>query len=156
MREFAHKHNSVSTKSDTANLTNGMLVNIQTTVSFIVSPSITALSLRKPALAGMGNLMTAMQAYYINYQSRQLVFFSFNQQTDDATVLYEYQFFCHGKGKGKAVPLQTWTGPEGSRKLRWQRNRMVEGCQPYAPADFTPRKCSWYSFLLEAESTPGP
>ena len=24
--------------------------------------------------------------------------------------------FC--KGKGKAVPLQVWTGPEGSRKLR--------------------------------------
>ena len=23
------------------------------------------------------------------------------------------------------------------------------------PAAFTPRKCSWYSFLLEAESTPG-
>jgi len=23
-------------------------------------------------------------------------------------------------------------------------------------AAFTPRKCSWYSFLLEAESTPGP
>jgi hypothetical protein len=22
------------------------------------------------------------------------------------------------KGKGKAVPLQVWTGPEGSRKLR--------------------------------------
>jgi len=22
------------------------------------------------------------------------------------------------KGKGKAVPLQAWTGPEGSRKLR--------------------------------------
>jgi len=33
---------------------------------------------------------------------------------------------------------------------------MVVGCQPYAPAAFTPRKCSWYSFLLEAESTPGP
>jgi len=27
--------------------------------------------------------------------------------------------------------------------------------QLYAPAAFTPRKCSWYSFLLEAESTPG-
>jgi len=27
---------------------------------------------------------------------------------------------CHiiGKGKDKAVPLQDWTGPEGSRKLR--------------------------------------
>jgi hypothetical protein len=24
-----------------------------------------------------------------------------------------------GKGKGKAVPLQAWNGPEGSRKLRF-------------------------------------
>jgi hypothetical protein len=28
--------------------------------------------------------------------------------------------------------------------------------QPHAPAAFTPRKCSWYSFSLGAESTPGP
>ena len=33
---------------------------------------------------------------------------------------------------------------------------MVVGCQPYSPVAFTPRKNSWYSFLLEAESTPGP
>ena len=33
---------------------------------------------------------------------------------------------------------------------------MVVGCQPYAPAAFTPRKYSWCSFLLEGESTPGP
>jgi len=33
---------------------------------------------------------------------------------------------------------------------------MVVGCQPYAPATFTPRKYFWYSFLLEAESNPGP
>jgi hypothetical protein len=28
---------------------------------------------------------------------------------------------CHlnSKGKGKAVPLQAWSGPEGSRKLRF-------------------------------------
>jgi hypothetical protein len=28
---------------------------------------------------------------------------------------------CHiekGKGKGKPIPLQAWTGPEGSRRLR--------------------------------------
>jgi len=31
-----------------------------------------------------------------------------------------------------------------------------EGCQPYGPAAFTLNKCSWYSFLLEAESIPGP
>ena len=30
------------------------------------------------------------------------------------------------------------------------------GCQPHAPTAFTPRKCSWYSFSLGAESTPGP
>jgi len=23
-----------------------------------------------------------------------------------------------GKGKGKTIPLQAWTGPEGSRRLR--------------------------------------
>jgi len=28
--------------------------------------------------------------------------------------------------------------------------------KPYAPATFTPRKSSWYSFPLEAESTPAP
>jgi hypothetical protein len=27
--------------------------------------------------------------------------------------------------------------------------------QPYAPATFTPRKYFWYSFLLEAVSSPG-
>jgi hypothetical protein len=30
------------------------------------------------------------------------------------------------------------------------------GRHPHAPAAFIPRKCSWYSFLLGAESTPGP
>jgi hypothetical protein len=30
------------------------------------------------------------------------------------------------------------------------------GCQPHAPAIFTPSKCSWYSFSLGAESSPGP
>jgi len=27
--------------------------------------------------------------------------------------------FSNGKGKGKAVPLQAWSGPEASRKLRF-------------------------------------
>ena len=67
----------------------------------------------------------------------------------------------NAKGKGKAIPLQAWRGPEGSRRLRLPDFKTVgtwrwQGCQPYAPATFTPRKYSWYSFLLEAESTPGP
>ena len=61
------------------------------------------------------------------------------------------------KGKGKVVPLQTRRGPEGSSKLRFPDFVTTAqdglGCQPYAPAAFTPRKYSWYSFLLEAEST---
>jgi len=28
----------------------------------------------------------------------------------------------YSKGKGKAVPLQAWSGPEGSRKLRFRDN----------------------------------
>ena len=62
--------------------------------------------------------------------------------------------------KGKAVPLQAWSGPEGSRKLRLpdftttaQDGGKVISLthRPHLP----PRKYSWYSFLLEAESTPG-
>ena len=26
---------------------------------------------------------------------------------------------CKGKGKGKSVPLQVWSGPEGDKKLRF-------------------------------------
>jgi hypothetical protein len=43
--------------------------------------------------------------------------------------------------------------------LRQTANRWRHGCQPYAPAALYPQgffifKDSWYSFLLEAESTP--
>jgi hypothetical protein len=32
---------------------------------------------------------------------------------------YQATVFCDDKGKGKAVPLQAWSGAEGSRKLRF-------------------------------------
>jgi len=62
------------------------------------------------------------------------------------------------KGKGKAVPLQAWSGPQGSRKLRSPdfTTMAQDGGKPYTPAAFTPRKYTWYSFLLESESTPEP
>jgi hypothetical protein len=40
---------------------------------------------------------------------------------------------------------------EKQSALRWWSE-----CQPYAPAALYPQEDSWYSFLLEAESTPGP
>jgi len=70
--------------------------------------------------------------------------------------------FClrdEGK-KDEAVPLQALTDQQGSRKLR-----LPEFVTPAQDGDrlsvlltdrLYPRKYSWYSFLLEAESTPGP
>jgi len=54
--------------------------------------------------------------------------------------------FCSWwKGKGKAIPLQAWTDPEGSRRLRLPDFQTVGtrrwyGCQPYEPAAFTPQE----------------
>ena len=65
------------------------------------------------------------------------------------------------QGKGKSVPLQAWNGPDGSRKLKFpdfmttaQEGGKVVSLthRPHLP----PGKFSWYPFLLEAESTPGP
>ena len=71
-----------------------------------------------------------------------------------------FNVLSKGEGKGKAVPLQTRTGPEGSRKLKFPDivTTAQDGgrFQPYPPAVFTPRKYFWYSFLLEADSTLGP
>jgi len=64
-------------------------------------------------------------------------------------------------GKGKAIPLQAWTGPEGSRRLKLPYFMTIahEGGKVVSPTrrpPLPPRKYSWYSFLLEAESTSGP
>ena len=63
--------------------------------------------------------------------------------------------------KGKPIPLQAWAGPERSRSLRLQvsRRSAQEGVKVVHPTHrppLPPRKYSWYSFLLEAESTPRP
>jgi len=62
--------------------------------------------------------------------------------------------------EGKSVPLQAWSGPEGSRKLRFPDyvTTAQDGGKVVSLTHrplFTPRKYSCYSFLLEAESTPG-
>ena len=59
--------------------------------------------------------------------------------------------------KGKAVPLQAWTGPGGSRKLRFPNfvTTAQDGgrLSAFRMAAFTLMNFFWYSFLLEAEST---
>jgi len=61
----------------------------------------------------------------------------------------------------KAVLNQVCTGPEGSRKLRPPDFRQLarEAGKVVSPTHWPPlppRKYSWYSYLLEAELTPGP
>ena len=58
-------------------------------------------------------------------------------------------FLC--KGKSKAVPLQAWSGPECSRKLRFPDYVTTaqdggKDVQPYAPAAYSPRRCSCTHF----------
>ena len=60
----------------------------------------------------------------------------------------------------QSSPITGLERPRGFQEVKVPRfrdngTRLVVGCQPYAPAAFTPRKYSWYLFLLEAESTPG-
>jgi len=64
------------------------------------------------------------------------------------------------KGKGKAVPLQFRKSTEGSRKLRFPDfvTTAQDGgrLSALSTGRLYSKKYSWYSFLLEAESTPGP
>ena len=79
---------------------------------------------------------------------------------DSSTFHYVWEsWVCCSRGK--AVPLQAWSGPEGSRKLKFpdfmttaQDGGKVVSLTHRPP--LPPGKSSWYSFLLEAESTPGP
>jgi hypothetical protein len=59
------------------------------------------------------------------------------------------------------VPLQAVEALRVSRgwgsHIFWHSaHKWLQGCHPYAPAAFYPQEDSWYSYLLEAESTPGP
>jgi hypothetical protein len=58
--------------------------------------------------------------------------------------------------KGKDVPVIGLEGPQGCERLRLPHlldNRLTDGGKFVS---LTPQESSWYSFLLEAESTPGP
>jgi len=65
-----------------------------------------------------------------------------------------------GNAKILAVPLQVWTVSLDCRRLKLRefldnQHRKVVRSQSYTPA-FTPQEISLYSFLSEAELTPGP
>jgi hypothetical protein len=64
--------------------------------------------------------------------------------------------------KDNAVPVTGREGPYGCDGLRLPHlldSRLTDGVKIVSltrPPPFTPQESSWYSFLLEAESAPGP
>jgi hypothetical protein len=66
------------------------------------------------------------------------------------------------KKEGKAIRVTGHEGPWGcetSRFPHFLHNRLTHGGEVVSltrQPPFTPQEDSWYSFLLEAESTPGP
>jgi hypothetical protein len=61
--------------------------------------------------------------------------------------------------QSKAIPLQSWTGPEGIKRLRlleFLHSRHMREAS-FNPTQLPPSPISryhWYAFQLEAESTP--
>jgi hypothetical protein len=63
------------------------------------------------------------------------------------------------KIKVEAIPVTdrgVLYGCETSKLPHFLENRMTDGGKVVSRPPFNPQENSWYSFLLEAESTPGP
>ena len=83
-------------------------------------------------------------------------------QHDFYTIIVTLVQFCAivglHSGKNKAIPLKAWTGPEGFRRLRLpdfktlsrEDGKVSPTHRPSLPP--SPRKYSWYSFLLENDT----
>jgi hypothetical protein len=65
-----------------------------------------AASIFRADIEGYGN-MFLLNISNIHYDIQSPFFSTYNSQA-----------IQHDKGKGKAIPLQAWTGPESSRRLR--------------------------------------
>jgi len=55
--------------------------------------------------------------------------------------------FNYKKAKGKAIPIQAWTGPEHSRRFRFPDFQTIgtgrwKHCQPHALAALSPQEIS--------------
>jgi hypothetical protein len=68
----------------------------------------------------------------------------------DVFSFHEFRYPCNRPWR----PIGLWD-VEAPTFSKQSAHRWWWGCQPYAPAALNPPKDSWYSFLLEAESTTG-
>jgi hypothetical protein len=82
---------------------------------------------------------------------------------EQSVEMFEYLhiLFLRIINKYKVIPVQAVEALRvargwGSHIFRHSAHRWRQGCQPYAPTAFYSQEDPWYSFLLEAESIPGP
>jgi hypothetical protein len=68
-------------------------------------------------------------------------------------IIYKVKESRNRTGVAQRVPGETSQAPRFSSHSAHEGGGVVT---PHAPAVFTPRNCSWYSFSLVVESTPGP
>jgi len=80
-----------------------------------------------------------------------------------AKIVLAYKLLFHLLGKlilGQAIPLQTWTGPYGTRSsslpeyLDTRHLKVLRLSALRTGLPFTVRRSPWHSFLLEVQSTP--
>jgi hypothetical protein len=101
--------------------------------------------------------MSIDKIYFIIYYDKTCFIDVHYDKTYLMDVHYDKTYFINVKFS----PITGREWPRGFQEVQVPRFRdngtgWWYGSQPYAPAAFIPRKCSWYSFLLEAESTSGP
>jgi len=79
----------------------------------------------RASLTAMDHRMKQISLFFTGHTFQKITFpqtvslsqsmmFSPEERTHNLTK----PFLIMGKGKGKAIPLQTWTGPEDSRRLK--------------------------------------
>jgi hypothetical protein len=87
-----------------------------------------------------------------------------SEETANYIPAYWYYLYLNSKGKkGKPIPVRghrDLQDCETSRLPHFLDNRPTDGGEVVSltrqPAALYPQEDSWYSFLLEAESVPGP
>jgi hypothetical protein len=125
-----------------------------------------ALSLTRGQVYRLDLLLVLASAVVLGSESRGTRDFPFCRVLQLAGLRWRYSIPPpHGKKRNmwvsKVFPAQAVEALRvvrdwGSHIFRHSAHRWRWGCQSYAPAAHYPQEDSWYSFLLEAESTPGP
>jgi hypothetical protein len=95
----------------------------------------------------------------ISYDKRLQIFFVYAQSLLGSVFIIEFHNIEAYSNLDLTIAIYSirkLPRVEMENVIRHSAYRRRQSCQPYVPAAFYPQENSWYSFLFEAESTPGP